>query len=153
LARDFACSTAGLGIEYIEEPLADPRDLETLFAQTGVAYALDETLTETGFMPEMYPNAAALVVKPTCVGGERRIGTLAELGKPMVFSAAYESGIGIYQIARLALRFAPTTPIGLDTYRWLSADVLVCPWQFDRGDFVFSGPPVVDTSKLEEISL
>lgn len=130
-AAHFAECTRTANIEYIEEPLQDPSRLEELHAAVGVRYALDETLAETfqkllgeGVSLDDFPNAAALVVKPTILGGRERIQELASSGKTLVFSASYESGIGIARVAQLAHEFAPQTPAGLDTYSWLRDDVL-----------------------------
>ena len=112
-------------VEYIEEPINEPLRFEELIvnAEHRAKYALDETLAED--LPlDLFPNAAAFVVKPTILGGLERVEELAASGKKLVFSAAYESGVGIAQIARLAVRFSPNVPAGLDTYSWLAKDVL-----------------------------
>ena len=44
----FGKAVAAYGIEYIEEPLRDPRLLPDFRAATGMDYALDETLQELG---------------------------------------------------------------------------------------------------------
>ncbi|MEO1524406.1 MAG: o-succinylbenzoate synthase, partial [Planctomycetota bacterium] len=123
-AARFANRLKDVDLEYIEEPLQEPNQLERLHAQTGIGYALDETLTEAHTL-ERWPNAAALICKPTILGGRTVIERLAATGKPIVFSAAFESGVGIARVMQLAVEFSPNTPAGLDTLAWLGNDVLV----------------------------
>lgn len=119
----FGQRLAGCDIEYIEEPLADPTNLEAFYRQTTIPYALDETLTEQPTLAR-FPSAAAFVCKPTMLGSRERMEELVATGKPLVFSASFESGVGIARIAQWAAEFAPHVPAGLDTYSWLAHDVL-----------------------------
>ncbi|MEM1069055.1 MAG: o-succinylbenzoate synthase [Planctomycetota bacterium] len=151
-AVDFATATADLSLDYVEEPLRDSSRLEELHSETGIAYALDESLLEDIDLTE-YPNASALICKPTLLGGRERLDRLSSLGKPMVFSASFESGVGICRIIQLASTYAPETAAGLDTLDWLSDDLLFeSPIKKD-GRFIISGEPRVDTSSLERVLL
>ena len=86
-------------------------------------------------------------------GGREAIGRLARTGKPIVFSAAFESGVGISLIAQLAAEFSPQLAAGLDTLDWLANDLLIeSPTKRD-GLFSIASEPVVDTSRLERIEL
>ena len=149
-ATTFIESISGVEIEYIEEPLQDADQLEELFSQTGVRYALDETLLRCESL-ERWPNATALICKPTILGGRNAIRRLAATGKPVVFSAAFESGVGICRIVQLAKEFSPTLAAGLDTLDWLAADLLVKPPAKKGGWFSIAGEPEVDESQLERI--
>lgn len=120
----FARAMTEESIQYVEEPLSDPTRLEELTKATGIRYALDETLATTCDNLERFPNTTALVVKPTILGGGERLQRLARTGKPLVFSACFESGIGVARIARLSAQFSPDLSAGLDTYSFLSEDVL-----------------------------
>lgn len=119
----FANETTTCGVQYIEEPLQDASQLEAFHMATGIPYALDETLQE-GASLDRFPHAAALIIKPTLLGGRARMTALAATGKPLVFSACYESGIGLLHVARLAAELSPGVAAGLDTYDWLADDVL-----------------------------
>lgn len=152
LAAQFLSDIDSANIEYIEEPVDDPNRLEELYAKTKVRYALDETLAEGGSLGR-FPNAATLVVKPTMLGRIERIEELAATGKRLVFSAAYESGIGISQIARLAARFSPDVPAGLDTYSWLADDVLMERLVLQDWKLHVSSEFDVRMDRLEEIQL
>jgi o-succinylbenzoate synthase len=125
----FGSALRDLDLDYLEEPLRDSSELETFYAETGCPYALDETLRTAGDLRH-YRHAAAFVVKPTLLGDSRDIRRLAAYGKPLVFSAAFESGVGIAHIARLAAQLSPDIPAGLDTYSWLAQDILEQPLTF-----------------------
>jgi len=144
----FANATADCHVQYIEEPLRDASKLETFHDETGTPYALDETLQEDVSLDE-FPHAAALVVKPTILGGRERITALAATGKPLVFSACYESGIGVGQIARLAAEFSPDQAAGLDTYDWLADDILRDRLPFGGGMLAVPQSADVTTERLK----
>ena len=151
----FFQATNGLDLEYVEEPLQDARLLEELFSQTGAKYALDETLLGAKLSDEScldpWPNAAALICKPTILGGRKSVEGLAGSGKPIVFSSAFESGIGVVRIAQLAAEFSPQLAAGLDTLDWLSEDLLLDSPQKQNEMFVVSPIMNVDMSRLEAI--
>ncbi len=117
-----AAIAQGLEIEYIEEPTRNPDDLEAWHRATGIPYALDETLRESTHLDE-FPQASTLVLKPTLMG-RNRLQEAIRSDRRLVFSASFESGVGILQLARLASRFSSGVASGLDTYRWLDEDVL-----------------------------
>ena len=78
---------------------------------------------------------------------------LALSGKPIVFSAAFESGVGIMRIMQLAAEFSPRVPAGLDTLAWLANDVLKEPLQKEDG--LLTTPRQIDVNaiELEEVLL
>ena len=158
-ASEFARETEDIGFTYIEEPLRDPARLEELFSQTGLKYALDESLVEDFLTGEIEsrlaacPNAAAIICKPTIVGGRASVERLAQSGKPVVFSAAFESGIGLARIVQLAHEFSPEVAAGLDTLDWLTTDLLTNSPAKHDGRFEFAQPPTGDTTGLERIEL
>ena len=73
-------------------------------------------------------------------------------GLPVVFSAAYESGVGIAAIVRAAGEDAPE-PLGIDTYASLAEDVLARRLPLDAPEAevgeVLAAAEEVDRSKLE----
>lgn len=154
-ALRFARGLAGCPIQYVEEPLRDAAFLARLYDETGMAYAVDETLTQVGWWrilqwlregvlckaPESEPpnrlcatirSAAAWVIKPT-LAGLPPIGLLRDLADGavptvMVLSAAFESGFGLGLVANVAACLnADDVAAGLDTYAWLAEDVLLDP--------------------------
>ncbi|MFA6242760.1 MAG: hypothetical protein WC655_17610, partial [Candidatus Hydrogenedentales bacterium] len=138
---------------YVEEPLRDAAYLARLHDETGMAYAVDETLTQAGWWrilqwlrdgalcktPESdAPNrlcatirsAAAWVIKPTLVGlppiGLLRDFVDGAIATEMVLSAAFESGFGLGLVANVAACLNDDdVAAGLDTYSWLAEDVLM----------------------------
>lgn len=151
-ATRFAEATRDLALEYIEEPLTEPHRLEELFENTEVKFALDESLAETNDI-SVWPNATALICKPTILGGFDEISRLADSGKPIVFSAAFESGVGVSRVAQLASLFSPKLAAGLDTLGWLTTDLLADSPQKQEGCFKLASAVSVDTSVLERIEL
>ena len=127
----FAEGVAGLALDYVEEPLAEPAHLPELWHDTALPVAVDESVQEGA---EIRGWATAAVLKPTLIGGLmatlRRATEAQAVGVRVVLSASFESGVGLRGIAALAAATG-AEPAGLDTYRWLGADVLP-PLPFDR---------------------
>lgn len=143
-----------LPVEYLEEPLAKASDLPDVISRCACPIALDETLRE--IPPEglgRYQGAAALVLKPTLMGGFERClefaGEGARLGMVPVVSAAFESGVGIHALGRFAASLAPISAAGLDTYSRMEFDVL--SERLDLSGYMFPAGqplPAVDESRL-----
>ena len=137
-------------LEYVEEPLADPKRLPELVREFGVPVALDESLV--GMEPdelEEHRYARAVVLKPALLGGISRTLRMAEqalrLGMTPVVSSAYESGVGTAALVALAAGIGEhTVPAGLDTYRMLAGDVLETPLRLPA--------PSVDVGQAAEAS-
>jgi O-succinylbenzoate synthase len=103
---------------YFEEPTRDFRDLLLFSQQTKMPIAVDESIP---FVPYWdIPTLKAVIVKPTILGAVPFIPPGAEC----IFSSAYESGIGVLHIARLAQEHNPTRPHGLDSYSQFLEDVI-----------------------------
>ncbi len=141
-------------IEYIEEPLADSSRLPELISRSACPIALDETLREIspGELAR-FQGAAALVLKPTLMGGFARCREFADegvrLGMNSVVSAAYESGVGIHALGRFAASLPSISSAGLDTYSRLESDVLVS--RLDLSGYIFRADqplPVIDESRI-----
>jgi len=126
-ARRFCRTLAPVDIAYLEEPLAHPAQLAEL--GDAVPLALDESLRELDSWPE---NLAAVVLKPSLLGGIRRSAELArtagERGLRVTVSALFESGAGVRVLLAAATRFgSPGQAAGLDTLPWLKQDVWPVP--------------------------
>ncbi|WP_447927834.1 o-succinylbenzoate synthase [Vreelandella sp. EE27] len=105
-------------VDYLEEPCAALADTQAVAEATGVAFALDETLSQQRpWQP--HPQLAALVIKPTLVGSLSKCQALVEraraLGLRVVVSSSFESDLGLGLLSRLAREWAPGQPPGLDT--------------------------------------
>ncbi|HDP34256.1 MAG TPA: o-succinylbenzoate synthase [Candidatus Hydrogenedentes bacterium] len=138
-ASRFCGSIADDEVDYVEEPLADPTKLTSLYERCGVSFAVDETLQElsacmagTGndktsareaALRAIVENARALVWKPTLGASPENMSLKTDA--PVVLSGAYESGIGSAAILRLSAAGRHVAqPPGIDTYNRLDDDVL-----------------------------
>lgn len=127
-ARRFADAVPAGAVDYIEEPLADPDGLPRFAAETGMPVALDETI-QAGAAPGDHSYAAAVILKPTLVGGmqatQRQAEEALRVGVQPVLSASFESGVGLRGLVALAAGLGTNdVPVGLDTYGRLRTDVL-----------------------------
>lgn len=173
-AVEFGSAVADMGVEYIEEPLVGSPDhasqLKRFVQATGCPYALDESLVELTDVGSTdvtidaagedtrdeallaYESAAALVIKPTLMGAHEEIRRLAAFGKPLVFSGCFESGIGTVQIARIAARYSPDIPAGLDTHSRIADDLIAGPLIGSSWTLRLAGSPEICESKIQELS-
>lgn len=132
-------------IEYVEEPLEDSSLLGEFHRQTGLAYALDESLRSiTSDQLCEFDGVRAVVLKPTLLGGISVALGFADRAKESgvvpVISSAFESSLGLLTLANLAAAIAPEIACGLDTASWLAEDLLARPMvttngQLDLSDF------------------
>lgn len=170
----FASHFSPSDFEYLEEPVKTFQDL-TLFSElTQFGIAVDESIRQ--FPCHQIPTLKAIVVKPTIVGVRSSdpytpCALTKDLCKPMwvareqaplpgfkgrspfvVLSSAYESSLGLLQIARL---YEDEDPFpGLDTFRLFEEDLLTPPLVAEDG-FLFwpgtNGCPI-DRTKLCQIA-
>lgn len=137
-ARAIAQALPDFQPAYVEEPLADITQLTAFHESTGWALALDETLQ--GLKPDQplpdIQGVVAWILKPTLLGALNDIiewqDRACRSKKVAVISAAYESGVGIRMLAEIASRITKWAA-GLDTYRFLAADVFEPRLDFDVG--------------------
>lgn len=158
----FAAGITDCEIEYIEEPLANPKQLREFSERIGLTIALDEsigdltpdTLTERS-------HVGAVILKPTLLGGFERTAMWArqaqKYGIKAVISSCFESSIGIAALAQLTAAFNMfNTPVGLDTPSWLKHDLLLKPIDRAHGQMrivqIAQVASRVNESALKEIS-
>jgi O-succinylbenzoate synthase len=113
-------------IDYLEEPCAAFADTIAVAEATGVAIALDETLSRREEW-HCYPQLKALVIKPTLIGSLSACEALVQRARAsdlrVVISSSFESDLGLGLLSRLASEWAPDDPPGLDTGHWLTERV------------------------------
>ncbi len=114
-------------IDYLEEPCATLADSIAVADATGIDIALDETLQRgTAWAP--HPRLAALVIKPTLIGGFAACQALVQRARAhrlrVVISSSFESQWGLGQLSCLARQWAPEEPAGLDTAQAFSESLL-----------------------------
>ena len=122
-------------IEYIEEPLADPRQLEDFARCTDMPVALDETLQEKPL--EVFVGGVGIsyvVVRPMVSGISgylKFLDTATQFGLRVIVSSMFESGIGMTMLANLASLTYPVANLG--TANWFDEDLLLRPIIVDAG--------------------
>jgi len=115
---EFSKHFAPTDFAYLEEPTKDFSDLMAFSRQTGFPIAMDESIPYVPYWE--IPTLKALVVKPTILGYVPE----PPPGVELIFSSAFESGVGIAHIARLAMQYNPNRPHGLDPYSHLVQDII-----------------------------
>uniref|UniRef100_A0A7N0VBE5 Mandelate racemase/muconate lactonizing enzyme C-terminal domain-containing protein n=2 Tax=Kalanchoe fedtschenkoi TaxID=63787 RepID=A0A7N0VBE5_KALFE len=147
-AVQFAHSVKNYNIQYLEEPVQHDADILRFCEETGIAVALDETLSSIQGNPIDYlskfnhPGIAAVVIKPSVVGGFENASLIAQWaqwqGKIAVISSAFESSVGLAAFVQFSsyinsqdvdiLRVKnketnSSVAHGLGTYKWLKEDI------------------------------
>ncbi len=131
-AQSFLAACAGLPIDGLEEPLAEPNSvfLQNLQATVAFPLAIDESihLLDAAFF--RHPPVRRLVIKPA------RHGLLASVelalrarasGLEVIVTSSLESACGLLTCAHLAAAVAPEAVHGLATADWLASDTGPAP--------------------------
>lgn len=132
-------------IAYIEEPLKDWRGIPAFHQQTGISVALDEMLTSPDASERAARTAipseclAGYVLKPSAIGSITDSSNLASeaqaRGLDAIVSSVFETGVALGFYAALAVSWndGRSVACGLDTYKFLAADVLEHPFSAAQG--------------------
>lgn len=108
-------------ISYVEEPTANPEQFENIYDRTGLHYALDETIQSSNYEFVPQRGLAAIVLKPTLVGGLRRAREMIDAAQQhdvrAVLSSSYESSVGLKVLQQLSAAWTPAESPGIDTAR------------------------------------
>lgn len=135
-AVEFVNQIDAARISYIEEPVAERNDCRAFYQQTRMPFALDETLQNPDYEFAPETGLAAVIIKPTLVGGIRRCETLIhaarDAGVHTVISSSFESVLGVNVLSNLARAWAPGEAAGLDTLSAFACHLLDEPvtlWQ------------------------
>lgn len=119
-----------LPIEYIEDPVANPADLDRL---STVPVALDELLEPSLIT---HPNVRAVVIKPSLCGDMTN--ALIEIARKnqrkVVLSSAFETSVGLSRIAALADK---AVAHGLGTIDWFEQHLVKQPATIVDGSLRF----------------
>jgi len=129
-AISYTAALEPLGIEYCEEPLGEnkPQNFEELRRQTSIPLAIDESVHQVDYWPNLLPFTSFIIIKPMMVGRFQRIIETKRLADThdnrVVFTTSLESGIGRRVTAELASGIGnPQTAQGLDTGKLLAKDL------------------------------
>lgn len=149
-AARFLDALAGMPIDSVEEPLADPDParLAALQAQTSIPLALDESLTRfdpTAILAD--PPVRRLILKLGAVGGLSASLAFARsarrAGLDCVMTSRLDSAVGVAAAAHLAAALdadGEALAHGLATASWLAADV-ARPLVVQKGRLSFAPVP------------
>jgi len=120
-----------LAIEYCEEPLEkpSPANFEKLEQKTVLPLALDESLSQVSYWPNLLPYTAFIILKPMLIGSFKKNLETKRLANThenkVVYTTCLESGIGRWVTAVLASGSGhPNTAHGLATGHLYDKDVL-----------------------------
>lgn len=140
--------------DFIEDPIFETDRLP----EFPFPFALDEHLAMIPFsLMDTYPHLRALILKPTILGGQKGCAPFIEYAQKrnlkIIFSPAFESGLGLLQILFLSQHLnLMSEPLGLDTYRFLKSDFLMQPLDFSSPVMKISDLPQINSSALKEIA-
>ncbi|KAL5160110.1 Protein PHYLLO, chloroplastic [Glycine soja] len=151
-AMKFSSLVKDCNLQYIEEPVQDEDDILKFCEESGLPIALDETIDNIQENPMeklakfTHPAIAAVVIKPSVVGGFENAALIAQwahqMGKMAVVSAAFESSLSLSAYTQFSSYLellslgtfkvlddaaSGTVAHGLGTYRWLKEDVTPSP--------------------------
>ena len=128
-----------LGIEYFEEPLANPAENEILFQKTIIPFGLDESMESDEFM-EFWkvPGIKYHIIKPSIFGGLLKTLNHAKeyrkYGIQTVISSTFESCIGLYTLSQLAAAVGGGDAVaGIGTDRLLAGHTAIPPFDSSEG--------------------
>lgn len=140
--------------DYIEDPTYEISRL----ADFPYPFAIDENVINYEMLPiKTYAQLYGFILKPTVLGGKKGCAPLVHFAQKnnlkVVFSPAFESGLGLLQILSLASHFhLLTDPIGLDTHRYLAQDLLSSSINFNAPQLDLTEVPKIDRQLLKEIA-
>jgi len=140
--RLYYKALSNLPVEYVEEPLP-AEDMERA-GDVPWPLALDESLAqlldpEEPCLSRLAPTIRTVILKPGLVNGlhamARAVRNARQAGIGTIFSSAFNSGITLATLGVFSrlLGLPPETAHGLDTLRYLAADVLRPSPEISRG--------------------
>ncbi len=149
-------------VEYLEDPLVNPWELEALANQTGMSIALDETILEWmrgEGIPDAIafaPSVCAHVVRLSCVGridrSLRHARLAHERGIRAICSTAYDSSFALRAAAIVASQLDPNADSahGLGTADLYARDLATPPAM--EGEWMETSPlPQLDDAVIEAL--
>ena len=153
-----------LGLEYVEQPVADATGLAQVRQAVGVPIAADESLASADDARRLLKTGAAdvLVIKAAQLGGLRQarevIGLALEMNRAAVVTSSMETGVGLAASLHLAGMLSPGGPAcGLATAALLEHDLLENPIPVEHGALSIPSSPglgvTVDAEAVERYAI
>ena len=132
-------------VEYIEDPLQDPRLIEQV---PEIPIALDESLSDHSAMLDL-PNVVAAIIKPTLHLGWQQL-LHDHPSVKGVISSTFEGSLGLWGLGQLAQSHIDNGIHGLGTLNWFAEEVVEPPLTYtDRILRLNIKPPTPIFSKLQ----
>ena len=152
-ANQFFSQFANDRFDYVEEPYKKNNNLNHFCHPV----ALDESLRELALCDiKQLSRLKAVVIKPMLMGVSPYVkdllNTSTQYGWKISFSSSFETGVGLYQIALFGEYFGLLDrPVGLDTYKFFSPDILLDRHTICDGNILFR-KPCPNYSMLSEVN-
>ena len=141
-AVEFGRKIGCVFVDYIEEPLKNIQEAGAFYQQTQIPVAVDESLGRCSFEDlKSLEGLDVIVIKPTLVGGLEKAWQLVQRARQMavrpVISSCLESSLGLLTLGQFAAVCGRQPVAGLDTAKWLSADLLQEDILLSDGKMIF----------------
>lgn len=153
--RAFTFDEAVALFDGCEQLIEEPTHQISRLPDFPFPFAIDETLEEYPNFPiDSCPNLSTLILKPTIHGGRAGCNRFTHLGKKLLFTGAYETGIATLHILTLAQELCgnPLQPLGLSTYGYLAEDLYIPRFHIDDVNLQIATIPQVDSNRIEKIA-
>ncbi len=142
-AIEFCSEIGADSVEYIEEPVRDAADHEAFILKTDFPLALDETIAREAQVADVAA-AEAIILKPSVLGGFSAAAGWVDFarrnGARAVMSCCFESSLSIRAYALFAIQAGiADAPLGIDTLKFFSQDLLANPPLIAEGAMISSG--------------
>lgn len=148
-----------LNIEYCEEPLNKPTpgNFEILNSNTQLPLALDDSLYQVSYWPNLLPYTSYLIIKPMFLGSFTKIFETKRFAdthnNKAIFTTSLESGIGRRVTAVLASgKGSPQIAHGLTTGKLLAKDIHNDTTCISDGFYYLDRLPSKEPYKLQNVS-
>lgn|GEM_PF-7043309 len=143
-AAAFTAGLAGLPIDHLEEPLAEPKRLKELQTLCDFPLALDESLAAWKLIP-----LPRLVIKPSLLGLRKSLALIHEArsaGRDCIVTSLLDSAVGVAAAAHLAAAAGLGDHAhGLATGSWFQQD-LAESFPIRQGRLFFTDAPGLGVS-------
>ena len=109
-------------IDYIEDPLKNPREM---IECPNIPFALDESLTDLHELLHL-KNVITMVIKPSLHNHWKTL-IKDHPDKRIIISSTFEGSLGLWGLGQLALHYAPSEIHGLGTLSWFKEECVTPP--------------------------
>jgi o-succinylbenzoate synthase len=143
-AKNYLEQLSPFGIQYIEEPCDNVKDLVNLSEVSLIPIAIDESLKSLDYALEIinYSKIEIIIMKPMVFGGffhTLKVIKEAELkNKKVIISSLFESAVGKSGLVLLAATTNHNFAHGLDTSEFFKEDICTDQFKVENGKIIFT---------------